>query len=199
MVSVPGAIGKVLQVLCLAPHRLNAPSRPEWFFQREKYGGILCDIGSHQIEQMLYYSGAADAQILSSRTMNCNNPDHPGLEDFGEMSLMMDNGASGYARIDWFTPDGLPTWGDGRTFLLGTEGTIEMRKSLDIARSDGGSHIFLSDHKQVRHINAANKAGFPFFGEMILDCLNGTETAMTQDHIFKVAELALKAQAAVLR
>jgi len=194
-----GAIGTVLQVLCLAPHRLNAPSRPDWFFEFEKYGGILCDIGSHQIEQILYYTGAKDAQILSSRVANFNSPQYPELEDFGEMSLMMDSGASGYARVDWFTPDGLPTWGDGRTVLLGTDGTIEMRKMLDLARSEEGNHIFLADQKEVRHINATGKAGFPFFGQMILDCLNGTETAMTQAHIFKAAELTLKAQAAAIR
>jgi predicted dehydrogenase len=194
-----GAIGKVLQVLCLAPHRLNAPSRPDWFFELEKYGGILCDIGSHQIEQILCYTDAKDAQILSSRVANFNNPQYPELEDFGEMSLKMDNGASGYARVDWFTPDGLPTWGDGRTVLMGTDGTIEMRKMLDLARSEEGNHIFLADQKKVRHINATGKAGFPFFGQMILDCLNRTETAMTQTHIFKTAELTLKAQAAAIR
>lgn len=52
-----GAIGRVIQVLGMGPHRLNAPSRPAWFFERARYGGILCDIGSHQIEQFLFYTG----------------------------------------------------------------------------------------------------------------------------------------------
>ena len=38
----------------------------------------------------------------------------------------------GTMRLDWFTPDGLPDWGDGRLFLVGTEGTLELRKNLDL-------------------------------------------------------------------
>src|SRR5260221_1626766 len=55
-----GAIGPVLQVLGLGPHRLKAANRPEWVFQRARYGGMLCDIGSHQIEQFLFFSGSRD-------------------------------------------------------------------------------------------------------------------------------------------
>ena len=117
-----GAIGRVVQVIGFGPHRLNAPSRPPWFFRKAQYGGILCDIGSHQIEQFLFYTGARDAEILHSKVGNYANPEHPELEDFGDASLLADNGAAGYFRVDWLTPDGLSTWGDGRTFLVGTEG-----------------------------------------------------------------------------
>ena len=63
--------------------------------------------------------------------------------------------ATGYIRVDWFTPDGLPTWGDGRLFLLGTEGTIELRKYIDIAGRPGGDHLFLVDRDGIRHIDCA--------------------------------------------
>ena len=105
-----GAIGKVIQVLGMGPHRLNAPSRPAWFFEKEKYGGILCDIGSHQIEQFLYYTGATDATIVNSEIGNYNHPEYPELDDFGDATLVGNNGAMGYFRVDWFTPDGLSTW-----------------------------------------------------------------------------------------
>lgn len=190
-----GAIGRVIQVLGTGPHRLSAPSRPDWFFDKESYGGILCDIGSHQIEQFLYYSGATDAKVLSARVANFNHPDRPGLEDFGEANLAADNGASNYLRVDWFTPDGLPTWGDGRTFILGTEGYIELRKYTDIARSEAGNQLYLVNGDGVQHLELTGQVGYPFFGELILDCLNRTEIAMTQEHAFKAAELCLKAQA----
>jgi len=189
-----GAIGRVIQVLCLAPHRLSKSRRPEWFFDRARYGGILCDIGSHQIEQFLYYSGSSDARILSASVANHANPDRPGLQDFGEASLLGDSGASGYLRVDWMTPDGLPTWGDGRTFILGTEGYIELRKYVDVARADGGDHVYLVDGKGAQHLQVAGGVGYPFFGQLILDCLHRTEHAMTQEHAFKAAELCLKAQ-----
>ncbi len=194
-----GAIGRVLQVVNLAPHRLNKSSRPAWFFEREKYGGILCDIGSHQFEQFLAYSGATDATVTHSAIANFGNPDHPELEDFGEATLAGNNGASNYVRVDWFTPDGLSTWGDGRTFILGTGGFIELRKYVDLARAKGGDHVYMADEKGERRIEVAGKVGYRFFGEFILDCLNRTEVAMTQAHAFKAAELSLKAQSSARR
>ena len=194
-----GAIGRVLQVLGLGPHRLSAKARPAWFFERAKYGGILCDIGSHQIEQFLFYAGAADATVTSARVANYANKEYPELEDFGDASLVADNGATSYFRVDWLTPDGLRTWGDGRTIILGTEGYIEMRKYIDITREGGGDQLFLVNRHGEQHFALGGKVGFPFFGRLILDCLNGTETAMTQAHAFKAAELCLKAQAAAQR
>jgi len=189
-----GAIGRVIQVIGLGPHRLGAAGRPEWFFQREKFGGILCDIGSHQVEQFLYYAGAADARVSYSRVANYNNPQYPEFEDFGDAALVADNGATNYFRVDWFTPDGLSNWGDGRTFILGTEGFIEQRKYMNIATGGGGNHIFLANHKDETHFDVTGQAGYPYFGQLILDCVNRTENAMTQEHAFKAAELCIKAQ-----
>ncbi len=190
-----GKIGKVLQVISLAPHRLGKENRPDWFFQKQAYGGILTDIGSHQVEQFLTYSGATDASINFARASNLNNPEKPELEDFGEVSMTGNNGASFYTRVDWFTPDGQATWGDGRTFIVGTEGTIECRKYNDIARQAPASKLFLTTHKEEQEIDCSNKSGFPFFGALILDCLYRTDNAMSQDHIFKAAELSMQAQA----
>jgi len=190
------AIGRVIQVLGLGPHRLNAPGRPEWFFEKEKYGGILCDIGSHQIEQFLYYSGAKDARVTHALVANHANPEYPGLEDYGETSLLADNGATNFFRVDWFTPDGLDTWGDGRTFILGTKGYIELRKYIDVCRQPEGDHLYLVNDEGAQHMELRGKVGYPFFGQLILDCLHRTENAMTQEHAFKAAELCLKAQAA---
>ncbi len=190
-----GAIGRVLQVVGLGPHRLNAPSRPDWFFVKEQYGGILCDIGSHQIEQFLYFTGAKDAKIVRSQVANFAHPDYPELEDFGEAMLVGDNGATNYFRVDWFTPDGLGTWGDGRALILGTEGYIEIRKYIDLATGDAqGDLVLLADGQGEQRFNVHGQVGFPFFGQLILDCINRTEHAMTQEHAFKAAELCVRAQ-----
>jgi predicted dehydrogenase len=189
-----GVIGKVLQVIGMGPHRLNAELRPQWFFEKEKYGGILCDIGSHQIEQFLYYTGASHGVVVNSSIANYNHPEYPELEDFGEASIVGDNGASGYFRVDWFTPDGLSTWGDGRTFILGTNGYIELRKYTNVAAEKAENNVFWVNADGEHFENVTGKTGFPYFGELILDCIHGTENAMTQSHAFKAAELCLKAQ-----
>jgi len=194
-----GAIGRVIQVIGLGPHRLGKAGRPAWFFERAKYGGILTDIGSHQFEQFLTYTGATDASVTQAAVGNFANPDRPEFEDFGEASLLGDNGASNYIRVDWFTPDGLSTWGDGRTVILGTKGYLELRKYVDVARDKAGDNVYLVDGQGERYLNVAGQVGFRFFGELILDCLNRTEKAMTQAHAFKAAELCLRAQLAARR
>ncbi|MCM3112632.1 Gfo/Idh/MocA family protein [Lederbergia lenta] len=194
-----GTIGRVLQVSNFAPHLLNAPSRPEWFFQKEKYGGILCDIGSHQIEQFLYFSGNTDAEVVRSQVANYTVKEFPEMEDFGDCMIVGENGATQYFRVDWLTPDGLGVWGDGRTFILGTEGYIEIRKYIDIARDDEGDQVYVSNKEGTYHHSVKGKIGFPFFGELILDCINRTENAMTQAHAFKAAELCLIAQKEAVR
>lgn len=190
-----GRIGRVLQVLILAPHNLARERRPAWFFEKDKYGGIITDIGSHQIEQFLTYTGARDGRVNFARVENFENPETPGLDDFGEVSFTMDNGASCYCRLDWFNPRGLRTWGDGRTFILGTDGYIEVRKYIEITSEPMESQvIYLVDHEGEKRIPCRGKVGYPFYGQLVLDCLERTERAMTQEHCFKAAELALVAQ-----
>ncbi|CAM3004126.1 Gfo/Idh/MocA family protein [Rariglobus hedericola] len=190
-----GAIGRVIQVIGLGPHRLGT-GRPDWFFKKEQYGGILCDIGSHQFEQFLTFTGATDATVTNAAVANYANPDTPEFEDFGEASLVGNNGTSNYIRVDWFTPAGLSTWGDGRMTILGTKGYIELRKYVDVGREKTGNHVYLVDEKGEQHLHVEGQVGFRYFGELILDCLHRTEKAMTQAHAFKAAELCLKAQAA---
>ncbi|TNJ39612.1 Gfo/Idh/MocA family protein [Phaeobacter sp. B1627] len=188
-----GAIGKVVQTVGFGPHRLNRQTRPDWFFDRDAYGGILTDIGSHQIDQFLYFTGSTDAEITMANVRNFANQGDPGLQDFGELALKSEHG-HGYIRLDWFTPDALPTWGDGRLTILGTEGYIELRKYVDVGGDDGTDHLILTNGTRCEKINASD-AGMPYFTRLTDDIRNRTETAMTQAHAFKVCELALTAQA----
>ncbi|MEO1018651.1 MAG: Gfo/Idh/MocA family oxidoreductase [Pseudomonadota bacterium] len=187
-----GAIGKVVQTLGMGPHRLNKPTRPDWFFERNKYGGILGDIASHQIDQFLMFTGSTDAEIMSASIGNFANPETPELEDFGQVLLKSDR-ATGYIRVDWFTPDGLPTWGDGRLTILGAEGYIELRKYVDIAGRPGTDHLFLVNGEATQYVDCSD-VELPYYSNLVADVLNRTETAMPQTHCFKVMELAIQAQ-----
>ena len=188
-----GAIGKVLQVVILAPHQRRFAIRPAWYFEREKYGGILVDIGSHQFDQVLFYTGSDRAEIVASQVGNLHHPEYPEFEDFGD-ALVRGSGGLGYVRLDWFTPDGLGTWGDGRLFILGTNGYIEARKYCDVAGRPGGDHLFLVDQESARHIDCAN-VPLTYGRQLIADIRNRTETAMTHAHCFLASELALQAEA----
>ncbi len=187
-----GAIGQVVHTLGLGPHQIRNNQRPDWFFDRKRYGGILCDIGSHQCEQFLFFSNSLDAEVLSATVGNRANPDKPGLQDIGDMHLRTPT-TTGYVRVDWYTPDGLGTWGDGRLTILGTEGYIELRKYVDIAGRPGKDHLFLVDKQGTRHIDCTD-VDLPYGRQLIADVLNRTETAMPQARCFKAMELALAAQ-----
>ncbi len=187
-----GAIGHVVQTIGLGPHRMAPATRPAWFFEKPRYGGILCDIASHQADQFLYFTGSTRAEVVSAQVGNVHFPQYPNFEDFGDMMMRGDSGA-GYIRVDWFTPDGLSTWGDTRLTVLGTDGFIEVRKNVDIAGRPGESHLFLVDQKETRYIDCS-KVPLSYGEQLVNDVLNRTETAMTQAHCYLATELVLKAQ-----
>lgn len=194
-----GAIGNIVSIRGWGPHRLAATTRPAWFFEKDKYGGILVDIGSHQLEQILQFSGAEDATLVSSRVGNLYHPEYPGLEDFGDACFTASNGIPCYFCLDWYTPDGLGTWGDGRIFIVGTKGYIELRKYIDVAASSEGDNVILVNDTGEHHYRVGGKVGFPYFGRLIRDVLDRTETAMKQEHTFRAIELAIEAETKAVR
>lgn len=188
-----GAIGRVIQTVNLAPHRMNPATRPAWFFDKARYGGILTDIGSHQADQFLYYTNSTAARVVAAQTGNLAHPDHPQFEDFGDM-IVVGNGGTGYVRVDWFTPDGLPAWGDGRLFILGTEGYIELRKYVNVASGmTGGDHLYIVDGKRARYIDCKD-VELPFGPQFVTDIVERTQTAQEQQQALLAAELVLTAQ-----
>ena len=187
-----GAIGNVIQTIGLGPHRMSTKSRPAWFFDKDLFGGIITDIASHQFDQYLFFTGSKQATVVASQIGNVHHPEYPKFEDFGDAMLRGDGGM-GYIRVDWFTPDGLKTWGDGRLTILGTEGFIEIRKNIDIGGREGDSHLFLTDNKETKYFDCTEQ-NLPYGKLLVDDILNRTETAMTQEHCFLATELALSAQ-----
>jgi predicted dehydrogenase len=187
-----GAIGRVIQTIGMGPHQLRPAVRPAWFFERERYGGILADIGSHQVDQFLFFTGSTTGEVVASQVANVGHPEYPELEDFGDM-LLRGNGGTGYVRVDWFTPGGLNSWGDGRLTILGTQGFIEIRKNSDIAGRPGGNHLFIVDGESTRYIDCTD-VELPFGPQLLDDVRHRTETAMPQAHAFLASELALRAE-----
>jgi predicted dehydrogenase len=192
-----GAIGRPLQTVGLGPHQLGLVPRPDWFWEPRRAGGILADLASHQVDQFLVATGSATAEVVAAQVANFAQPERPGFEDFGEL-LLRGEGASGYARVDWFTPAGLGTWGDGRLTILGSEGTIEVRKNIDPAGREGGDHLFLVDGEGTRHLDC-REAPLPFGAALLADVRDRTETVLPSSHCLRVTELALRAQAMATR
>jgi predicted dehydrogenase len=187
-----GKIGKVKQTIGTGPHRQGNYERPDWFYDRQSYGGIITDIGSHQIHQFLVFTNSNEAKINHSLVENTTKQNKPGFQDFGEVNLT-GNGGHGYIRLDWFTPDALPTWGDGRLLILGDKGFIEIRKYTDLAKSETGNHLYYANNDEVNHIDCRD-VKLPYFRNLINDVLNRSETACSQELTYLTMELAIQAQ-----
>ena len=194
-----GRIGQVIQTIGLGPHRegdrahlAGGAGRPDWFYDRTRFGGIITDIASHQIDQFLWFTGSTTAEVVASTAANYTHPDSPPMQDFGEVLLRSDR-AHGYVRVDWYTPQGLPTWGDGRLIILGTEGYLELRKYVDIEGRPGRDHLFVADANGTEYIDCSD-ADLTYYADLVGDVRNRTTTACPQEHTFEVMRLAILAQ-----
>ncbi|HEY0184628.1 MAG TPA: Gfo/Idh/MocA family oxidoreductase [Rhodopila sp.] len=187
-----GELGRLVSLTSLAPHRLNRALRPSWFFDRDAYGGIINDIGVHSIDQFLAFADASNATIACS-TIGCFGTPPPGFEDFAEITLRS-AAMTGTMRLDWFTPDGLPDWGDGRLFLVGTEGTLELRKNLDLLGRPGGDHMFVANRQTTRYQDCG-ALPVTYYRDFLEDVRERSGRMMDGGRVFAVCRLALRCQA----
>jgi len=191
-----GELGRLVHTTSLAPHRLNRALRPAWFFDPPAYGGVINDIGVHSIDQFLAFADADDAEIVHS-AVGAFGTEPVGFEDFAELVLITP-AVRGYVRLDWFTPDGLPTWGDGRFFIVGTEGTLELRKNLDIEGRPGTDHMFVANRSATRYIDCS-KLPVTYYRDFVAGVVSRNHSVMPQQLVFTVCRLALQAQACATR
>ena len=189
-----GVIGDVFHINSTGPHRLNAPTRGDWFFRRENTGGILIDLVCHQIHQYLEFADTDEAVVDFARTANRFHRQYPGIDDFGDMDCTTSNGVTGHFQVDWFTPNGLSTWGDGRMVIQGTAGFIELRKYCDLARGNGGNHVYVVTNEGEFYENVTGKVYTSYFSDLIADCLNRTDNAMNTQRSLKAIEIAIRGQ-----
>ena len=81
---------------------------------------------------------------------------------------------------------------------IGTKGYIELRKYVDMGQQldqparENNVYIATQDGEEQHQVTG--KIGFPFFGALILDCIERTELAMSQKHCFTAAAICLQAQ-----
>ena len=201
-----GAIGRVVQTTGLGPHFFGDSKRPSWFFSPATSGGVLGDLGSHQIEQFLCFTGSTEAEITLAQAGNFAHPEHPEFQDFGEAALR-GNGGVGWFRVDWYTPASLRVPGDIRLIVLGTDGYIEARKYVDPAGRAGlpdptgrpwSEHLLLVNGDGPRFIDLSD-VKLKFGTRFLNDVRDRTETAIPQARSFLAARLATQAQAMACR
>lgn len=190
-----GRIGTVRHVLGIGPHRVG-PNRPDWFFDPGRAGALIVDLASHQLHHAARLLGTSDLTVLAARTTSAaaRSEPWPGGVMLGEV-LVEGGTGSAYLRVDWLTPDGLPSWGDVRLFVTGDVGTIEVRSNCDPGGSPGGDHLVVVDAHGVERMDcSADPLGWAH--ALLADVRDDTETLTTTEHSIAVSRLALRAAAA---
>ncbi len=193
-----GAVGRIVHVTGTGPHTLHADLRPEWFWDPTRSGGILVDLASHQVDQFLAICGDPSAgdhagvSVAASRVGNVSCPDRPAMQDVGSLTIVAD-GVVGEHRVDLLSPAGLPTWGDVRLTVVGTEGTLEVRANIDVAGEPGGEHLIVIDADGIRRVDVSDDP-LPWAEHLLADLDDDGERLCTQAHVLAVCDLALEAQ-----
>ena len=195
-----GNLGEPVHFMGLGPHTLRINGRPDWMFNRELHGGILNDIASHQIAQFGYWM-MQDPIPQFSRVGNLHHPHKPEFEDFGDATLLGSKGATGYIRADWFTPEGLPAFGDIRQQLITTDAYVEHRKTIDIGDPQGGrgGKLIVTRMNKGPEIIDLSKTPMTFFDDLTADVENGSETAIPFDLGYKASKAILEMQRDAVR
>ncbi len=192
-----GHIGQLVAITGLAPHTLGAGTRPDWFFDPSRSGGILVDLAAHQADQLLALAGPGRTDVLAASVANVAAPDRLGMQDVGRMSLRHTTSSGRVVlsdhHVDYLSPSGLDTWGDVRLMITGTEGTIEVRSNVDPAGQPGSDHVIVVDAEAPRRLDVSAVA-LDWAERLCSDIGAGTDTFMAHDHAVAACSITLRAQ-----
>ncbi len=188
-----GRIGRTVNYIGLGPHKLSIEHRPAWMFDPELYGGILNDIAVHQVELFRWLTGERVARFRS-RVGNFATPQHPTFQDFGDTWFEGEGGTAGYVRVDWFTPDALPTWGDIRQMLVGSEGTLELRNNINIGSADPKPVLLLATRGSVPEAVDVADVDVGWAAQLVADVRDGVNRLMPHEETFAALRTVLSMQ-----
>lgn len=129
-----GEIGRVTNIVAIRPHRLNPEARPAWMFDSRRYGGILNDIGIHDLDIARWFTGNEMDRVLAASTSNHRSCCFTDFNDNGEAMVRMKDGAIAFIYVHWMTPDAYPAHGETRFIITGTRGQIEVNSPEQTVR-----------------------------------------------------------------
>lgn len=191
--AVEGELGQVVGIDGWGPHSLFEESRPDWFWDRRRSGGVLIDFGCHQVDQFCSIvdpQGRGTVELIGAARGNVAHPDRPAFDDVAEITLGAP-GVRGVHRVDVFSPAGLGTWGDCRLRIVGTDATAEVRANVDVGGQSGGEHLLVVDAASARRVVPPPVTGWADLA--LADLADGTDSFMALEHVAQVTRLCAQA------
>jgi predicted dehydrogenase len=133
-----GGLGEIVGITSVGPHKLNPNTRPEWFFRRDEYGGIIGDLAVHDLDTALLFAPAQSAQVRGWVRAVAPN----GFAHYGVASVITPTTVIS-AEVSWLTPQASDVHGDYRMRVVGTRGTLEIfwaRGRVEVVTDDRVAH-----------------------------------------------------------
>ena len=130
-----GAIGKVRLLNGQKSYKLGV--RPDYYRQRETYGGTIPWVGSHAIDWIHWFS---QAQFLSVSAYHSTlgNRGLGTLEATALCQFKLTDDIMASVTVDYLRPSQSTTHGDDRLRVVGTEGVVEVRHGEVFLINSGG-------------------------------------------------------------
>jgi len=192
-----GEIGRPVNFIGLEPHKLMAGHRPSWQFKKLLSGGILNELGVHVLDSFCFLTGQA-VKTGRARVGNVANPDEYDFQDFGDITFQGTSGTTGYARVDWLTPETLPSFGDLRCMVVGTEGYLEVRKKIDLAvdnnRYTGDQLLICSKNRAPERVDCRH-IPITFHEQLVQDVIQGANRCIPHHYFFRLMRKLLELSA----
>lgn len=187
-----GMIGKVSNVCFEGQHPLMYGSRPGWYFEEGKHGGVINDIAIHGIDLLRRFTGSSVAKVLSARCWNFYADKEPAFKDCAQFMLEMESGAGVIADVSYAAPDvqlfGLPTYWHFRVW--GDKGLLDFGMNIpDVtlyAKGESGGRVL----EQIQ----ADKTYLDTFLS-VLPCAEA-RAAYTEDNLISAKQTLLVQKAA---
>ena len=185
-----GRLGRIHNVQFGGQHPLQYGTRPMWYFEDGKHGGVINDIAVHGVDLLTFLTGQTLAKVNAARCYNGYAKEEPAFLDCGQFMLTLSGGAGVIADISYAAPNTM-----GYTYpyywefhVWGEQGMLSFSYNSD------GVTLCVNGATEPEIVPAVTPVGDTL--SAFLDDIAGKPTMMTTAEAFAASRATLTIQAA---
>lgn len=183
-------LGKIINIGIRKPHKLKPSTRPAWHFSKEQGGGIVIDLFVHDFDLLRWLTGDEIRGFDGMVTKNML-PEYPTFYDAAAVQVLLKDNTIAQLYADWHTPEASKTYGDGRIFVVGTEGYAELRLSGDPLITDETLMLFVTHEKEYERVELDTLQAT--ISEDFLQRIEGKQAGITHQDILAASIATIEA------
>ena len=179
-------IGKVHIVSFTGQHGLDYATRPRWYYEENKHGGTINDIGIHGLDLIRFITGKNLTKVDCAKTWNAFADKEPDFKDSAQFMVDME-GMAVMADVSYAAPSFrgiLPTYWDFK--FWGTKGLL----SFNLKESN--IHIYSGEERIIECEKLPTVYVEDFIKEIkgIKTEFNTVDILDSQEQILKIQKIA---------